>query len=365
MGEEVINPQRAMPIAIILSLSIIFLAYFGLSAVVTLVLPYFLQNAEAPIPFIFSYVGWEWAAWIVRIGAFMGLTASLLGGIVPLPRVIWAMASDGLLFNFLSYIHPKYQTPFAATLFSGFIFAVMAAVFDLRVLMDFMSIGTLLAYTMVSACVILLRYRQTEEDLVRAKEQNLTFHEVSMWRQMYNQANMRVPTMASANVTAWATFLIGIFSFVFCGVIANGRHVMSEGSTAGIVLVVLVCIVTVILSLLLISIHRQPQSVTFVAFKVPLVPFIPTLSILLNVYLMVSMDAATWAKFGIWMLLGFVIYGGYGLRHSKAREGGPNQMPSGLSDKTVKDIRTSYDGDVMRMATENGKDMLEGKDLEE
>jgi len=325
MGEEVINPQRAMPIAIILSLSIIFLAYFGLSAVVTLVLPYFLQNAEAPIPFIFEYVGWDWAAWVVRIGAFMGLTASLLGGIVPLPRVIWAMASDGLLFHFLSYTHPTYQTPFAATLFSGFIFAVMAAVFDLRVLMDFMSIGTLLAYTMVSACVILLRYRQTEEDLVKAKEQNLMVYEASAWKQLFNQTDMKIPTKSSSNVTAWATFLIGVFSFIFCGVIANGRDLMSkgvrEGSGVGIVLVILVCSVTVILSLLLITIHRQPQSVTFVAFKVPLVPFIPTLSILLNMYLMVSMDAATWAKFGIWMLLGLVIYVGYGMRHSLARDG--------------------------------------------
>merc|ERR1712106_1036975 len=119
--------------------------------------------------------------------------------------------------------------------------------------------------------------------------------------------------------------------FIFCGVIANGRDLMSkgvtEGSVVGIVLVILVCSVTVILSLLLITIHRQPQSVTFVAFKVPLVPFIPTLGILLNVYLMVSMDAATWAKFGIWMLIGFTIYGGYGMRHSLAREGGRNAGP--------------------------------------
>lgn len=357
MGEEVINPQSAMPIAIILSLSIIFLAYFGLSAVVTLVLPYFLQNAEAPIPFIFEYVGWDWAAWVVRIGAFMGLTASLLGGIVPLPRVIWAMASDGLLPYFLSYTHPKYQTPFAATLFSGFIFAVMAAVFDLRVLMDFMSIGTLLAYTMVSACVILLRYRQTEEDLVKAKEQSLTVHEASMWKQLFNQTDMKIPTAASSNVTAWATFLIGIFSFVFCGLIANGRDLMSkgvmEGSGVGVLLVIMVCTVTVILSLLLIAIHRQPQSVTYVAFKVPFVPFIPTLSILLNVYLMVSMDAATWAKFGIWMLLGFAIYGGYGMRHSLAREGGPNAVRSG---KAVTDVRKTGAGDGVALGHEDEKE---------
>jgi len=178
----------------------------------------------------------------------------------------------------------------------------------------------------VSACVILLRYRQTEEDLVKAKEDNLTVYEASMWKQMFNQTNMKIPTQSSANVTAWATYSIGICSFVFCGVIANGKGIIAEGSTGGILLVFLVCFVTVILSLLLISIHRQPQSVTFVAFKVPMVPFVPTLSILLNVYLMVSMDAATWAKFGVWMLLGLAIYVGYGMRHSLAREGGPNSF---------------------------------------
>ena len=75
MGEEVINPQKMMPVAIILSLTIIFLAYFSLSAVVTLMLPYFLQDALAPIPYIFEYVGWEGAAWTVRGGALLGLTA--------------------------------------------------------------------------------------------------------------------------------------------------------------------------------------------------------------------------------------------------------------------------------------------------
>ena len=85
MGEEVINPQKVMPVAIILSLTIIFLAYFGLSTVVTLMLPYFLQDAGAPIPYIFEYVGWGWAAWVVRVGALMGLTArsvvsSIIGG---------------------------------------------------------------------------------------------------------------------------------------------------------------------------------------------------------------------------------------------------------------------------------------------
>ena len=64
------------------------------------------------------------------------------------------------MFKFLSRVHPKFKTPVNATLMSGITFGLMAAVFNLDVLMDFMSIGTLLAYTMVSACVIILRYKQ-------------------------------------------------------------------------------------------------------------------------------------------------------------------------------------------------------------
>jgi len=318
MGEEVINPQKMMPVAIILSLSIIFLAYFGLSAVVTLMLPYFLQDPNAPIPHIFSYVGWEWAAWIVRIGALMGLTASLLGGIVPLPRVIWAMASDGLLFQPLTYVHPKYQTPVVSTLVSGFLFAFIGAIFDLDVLVDFMSIGTLLAYTMVSACVIILRYKQTDEDVEFAKKNSLEILEVPFMQQIFNRKSQRVPTSSSANVAVVATLFIGIFSFVLCGVLANLRDRMTDGSGLAIFLIILVCVTGIILAILTISIFIQPQSVSYVAFKVPGVPFVPVISILLNVYLMASLDWLTWVKFGGWMAVGFIIYFGYGIWHSKA-----------------------------------------------
>lgn len=318
MGEEVINPQKMMPIAIILSLTIIFLAYFGLSAVVTLMLPYFLQDAGAPIPHIFEYVGWGWAAWIVRIGALMGLTASLLGGIVPLPRVIWAMASDGLLFRFFSHVHPKFKTPINATLFSGFLFALIGAIFNLDVLVDFMSIGTLLAYTMVSACVIILRYKQTEEDIVHAKENKIEIVESPFFTQILNKSGQKVPTASSANVAGVATFLIGIFAFVFCGILANVRGEMADGGPLGIFLIVAVCITAIILVALTIIIFLQPESVTFVAFKVPGVPFVPVISILLNVYLMASLNAETWAKFLAWMAIGFIIYFSYGVWNSKA-----------------------------------------------
>ena len=84
------------------------------------------------------------------------------------------------MFKFLSRVHPKFKTPVNATLLSGLTFGLMAAVFNLDVLMDFMSIGTLLAYTMVSACVIILRYKQTDADVLFAKERKIEIVEVTV-----------------------------------------------------------------------------------------------------------------------------------------------------------------------------------------
>ena len=158
-----------------------------------------------------------------------------------------------------------------ATLFSGFLFgecfklkrpgkfilcistALIGAIFDLEVLVDFMSIGTLLAYTMVSACVIILRYKQTEEDRTHAKENNFQIVESPFLQQIFNRSSQKVPTESSAFVAGAATLLIGwqttlqeklklritagVFSFVFCIVLANYRGEMSRGSGLGIFLV--------------------------------------------------------------------------------------------------------------------------------
>ncbi|KAI4472501.1 hypothetical protein M0802_016761 [Mischocyttarus mexicanus] len=74
-GEEAKDPQRSIPIAIVASLTVVFLAYFGVSAVLTMVLPYYEQNPDAPFPHIFEVIGWDWAKWIVSIGAICGLCA--------------------------------------------------------------------------------------------------------------------------------------------------------------------------------------------------------------------------------------------------------------------------------------------------
>lgn len=124
IGEETKNPKKSIPISVIVSLSIIFAAYFTLSTVLTMMLPYYEQNADAPLVMVFRHYNWIVAEYIVSIGAVFGLCASLMGSMFPLPRVIYAMSIDGLLFHFMGAIHPRFKTPMIGTLLAGFLTGV-------------------------------------------------------------------------------------------------------------------------------------------------------------------------------------------------------------------------------------------------
>ncbi|KAL9852768.1 LOW QUALITY PROTEIN: cationic amino acid transporter 2 [Geothlypis trichas] len=327
-GEEVKNPQKAIPIGIVVSLLVCFMAYCLVSAALTLMMPYYLLDEKSPLPVAFEYVGWGPAKYVVAVGSLCALSTSLLGSIFPIPRVIYAMAKDGLLFKCLAQINSKTKTPLVATLSSGAVAAVMAFLFDLKALVDMMSIGTLLAYSLVATCVLILRYQPTYEEpkyspekaaLAAAErssavsESQINMIEENHFRlqALINPSNL--PTERTATIV---NFLVGLLACLICGFsvfITYGIHFianMEPWSIGLLALLVISFIVTILL------IQRQPQNQQKVAFMVPLLPFLPSFSILVNIYLMVQLSGETWMRFSFWMLLGFLIYFAYGIRHS-------------------------------------------------
>lgn len=196
-GEEAKNPRKSMPIAIILSLFVIFLAYFGISTVLTMMLPYFMQDKNAPLPYVFDYYEWTVAKYIVTIGATFGLSASLMGAMFPLPRIVYAMSNDGLIFEWMGRIHPRFKTPLLGTLFVGTLTGLLAAIFNLDQLVNMMSIGTLVAYSIVAACVLLLRYEvENEDDKMHVPAPFMS----NIFRFLLNTDKLRSPTKLTAAI---------------------------------------------------------------------------------------------------------------------------------------------------------------------
>uniref|UniRef100_A0A8C1L3P3 Solute carrier family 7 member 3a n=1 Tax=Cyprinus carpio TaxID=7962 RepID=A0A8C1L3P3_CYPCA len=337
VGEEAKNPMRSIPVGIVASLLICFFAYFGVSAALTLMMPYYKLNTQSPLPEAFSYVGWAPARYIVAVGSLCALSTSLLGSMFPMPRVIYAMAEDGLLFRSLSKMNKKSKTPLLATIVSGIVAALMAFLFDLAALVDLMSIGTLLAYSLVAVCVLILRYQpgnlssssQTEKlvELVGGEKVAVCGDSGDEYgidlddnprKEKFSLKLLLVPskdspTEISGTIVYGTTAIISVLITVLCMVLALRLEAIMNLEIVWVttcVILVLLCILCVIV------IWRQPESKEALTFKVPLLPWLPLFSIFVNIYLMMQLDMATWCRFTVWMCVGFVIYFGYGIRNS-------------------------------------------------
>jgi len=164
-AEEARRPSRDVPIGIVASLLICTVLYFGVAAVLTGMIPYNQINIEAPVSDAFRQVGLTWAQLLISIGAVAGITSVLLVLMLSQPRVMLAMARDGMVpSNTFGAVHPKFRTPWKSTIITGIFVLIMAGLLPLRVLAELVNIGTLLAFIIVCSAVLIMRYANPQAE---------------------------------------------------------------------------------------------------------------------------------------------------------------------------------------------------------
>jgi APA family basic amino acid/polyamine antiporter len=157
-AEEARNPRRDVPIGIITSLVVCTVLYIAVAAILTGMVPHHEINIETPVSDAFRRAGLPWARFLVSFGAMAGITSVLLVMMLSQPRVWLAMARDGLFPpSFFGAVHPRFRTPWKATILTGVAVALGAAFLPLRILADLTNIGTLFAFVVVCAAVFIMR----------------------------------------------------------------------------------------------------------------------------------------------------------------------------------------------------------------
>lgn len=219
-AEETVNPSKTLPRGILFSLIISTILYFFMTLTMTGVVryPIFRKYINAPVLAVLAKTGQSWLSIIVSIGAILGMTTVILVQLYGQSRISYSMSRDGLFPKFFGQVNQKHQTPFKGTWFFGIVTALGAGLINLNILSELVNIGTLTAFILVSAGVLIMRY--THPDL-----------------------------------------------------------------------------------------HR--------GFKAPGVPVTPIISILFCLMLVAGLNWETWVRFLVWLVLGMILYFGYGRRHSR------------------------------------------------
>ena len=223
-AEETKNPQRNLPIGILGGLAICTLIYVIVGAVLTGMVPYTELSVADPLAKALEVAGYRTVGWIVALGAIISMSAVLLVFQYGQPRIFFAMARDGLLPAWAAKISPKRRVPHITTIVTGAFVAIWSLIGDANETYNLTNIGTLFAFALVSAGVLLLRRTEPER-------------------------------------------------------------------------------------------HRP--------FRVPWVYVVAPVSVLLCIYVMLGLPGETWIRFGVWLVIGIVLYLAYGYGHSRIRQGTP------------------------------------------
>lgn len=161
-AQEAKNPKKDMPFGILGSLVVCTVLYILVSGLLTHLVPYTQLNVPDPVVVGVRATGYQWATFLVELGALGGLATVMLVMLLGQSRVFYSMSRDGLLWPWASKIHPRFCTPYISSIVVGIFVAILATIIPLSVLDEMTSVGTLLAFVLVSAGVWVMRRTHPE-----------------------------------------------------------------------------------------------------------------------------------------------------------------------------------------------------------
>ena len=284
-AEEAKNPHTDLPKAMMLSLIICTVLYIALALVITGMVSYTLLNVGDPLAFVFGAEGADipWVAGIIAVSAVIALGTVFLVFQIGQPRLWMAMSRDGLLPKIFSSIHPRFKTPWFATIITGLVVAIPALFMNLTEVTDLASIGTLFAFVVVCAGV-----------LFKDKE--------------FQGSRRYVPYISSQIILPVLLIIVFSVLYYFNPTMLNDFFSLNpaEGETrfdAFYNKIPMIVYLALLGLMLFLSLTKK-------------LSLIPVLGLLLCAYLMTELGITNWIRFGIWLLVGLVIYFLYGMKHS-------------------------------------------------
>ncbi|KAF7825125.1 Cationic amino acid transporter 9, chloroplastic [Senna tora] len=276
-AEESKNPQRDLPIGIIGSLVVCIALYIGVCLVITGMVPYKFLGEDAPLAEAFTSKGLKYVSILISIGAVAGLTTTLLVGLYVQSRLYLGLGRDGLLPSIFAKVDSKCHTPIYSQVWVGIVACVLAGLLNVHALSNVLSVGTLTSYSVVSACVIALRWKD----------------------------KMASQVSSSARQEG----VLCLIAVAFCGF---GAGLFFRYDASHLFLILAIVVATAASAALC---FRQVYA-DAIGFSCPGVPIVPVICIFFNMFLFAQLHHEAWVRFVFLSAVMVGVYALYGQYHA-------------------------------------------------